>query len=124
MIIGRTSGDGCVDYVSKNDAIIDDVIMFDNSEGGRTIKIRVRENCIPELGDKHSSRHGQKVPSGSSIGRKIFLTQRESPDIIVNPHAIPSRMTIGHIRVFVWSLRVCKHTMWMRPFRAQNRSDS
>ena len=75
---------------------IDKVYRIDNDN----VKLRLRKMKIPELGDKASSRHGQKgvfgmvlpeydMPWASSDGVK--------PDIIVNPHAFPSRMTIGHI---------------------------
>jgi len=76
---------------------VEKVFMMVNNMGLRLVKIRVVQDRMPELGDKFSNRHGQKGTIGALLrGHDMPRTKNGLvPDMIMNPHAIPSRMTIA-----------------------------
>lgn len=84
-------------YRAPEPAYVDKVMLSTNEKDLPLIKVLLRQTRRPELGDKFSSRHGQKGVCGIIVRQEDlpFSDDGVCPDIIMNPHGFPSRMTVG-----------------------------
>jgi DNA-directed RNA polymerase II subunit RPB2 len=103
---GEKDSDGNTIYMDKSllvkrheGGIIDKVHYNKGNDDQNYVKIRLRKDKIPEIGDKFCSRFGQKGTVGMVLDAENmpFTKKGIVPDIIMNPHALPSRMTLGQI---------------------------
>ena len=87
-------------YKTTEETYVDKNYIGKNGDGYTFCKVRLRATCKPTIGDKFSSRHGQKGTIGNIIPEADMPYTKSGvrPDIIINPHAIPSRMTIGQLK--------------------------
>eukprot|EP00158_Paraphelidium_tribonemae_P008768 Partr_v1_DN28677_c2_g1_i2_m50475 putative dna-directed RNA polymerase len=86
-----------ITFKSLDPAVVDRVMLTMNNDNNLTIKVNILQTRRPELGDKFSSRHGQKGVCGMIVQQADmpFTDDGINPDIIMNPHGFPSRMTVG-----------------------------
>jgi DNA-directed RNA polymerase II subunit RPB2 len=98
---GQIRGYKDVPFLPKKGQLgfVDDVYVYENSQGLRCVKIRIAEHREPIIGDKFSVRHGPKGTCGTRMAEEDmpYTASGLRPDMILNPHAFPSRMALGQV---------------------------
>jgi DNA-directed RNA polymerase subunit B' len=84
---------------SGKEGHVDKILITESESGNKLVKAKIRSDMIPAHGDKFSSKHGQKGVVGEIVPEEDmpYTSQGIRPDLLLNPHSIPSRMTIGHL---------------------------
>ena len=105
---GYTFRDASTTHKNAESGRIDGVWQDKNSDGYPFVKVRVVSERIPQIGDKFSSRHGQKGTVGMLMDEQDmpFTGSGLRPDLIMNPHAVPSRMTIAQLMECIFG-KIC-----------------
>lgn len=106
---GSTPKDVSIVAGKFSGGVIDSRVILRDTNGLRKVRYRIAKLRSPELGDKFSSRAGQKGTNGMLVPEADMprTTNGIVPDLVVNPHAIPSRMTIGQLQEVIMGKLSC-----------------
>ena len=98
-LASNTRRESAVALSHGEQGIVDFVVITENEEGNKLVQVRLRDQRIPEIGDKFTSRHGQKGVIGLIVPQADmpFSASGITPDLLFSPHGIPSRMTMSHL---------------------------
>jgi len=98
-LASNTRRESSITMKHGEEGLVDFILLTENAEGNKLIQVRLRDLRIPEIGDKFTSRHGQKGVIGMIVPQADmpYTASGITPDLMFSPHGIPSRMTMSHL---------------------------
>ncbi len=95
----RAKKESSVSMKQEEKGTVESVLITEDDDGNKVVQVKTRDQRIPELGDKFATSHGQKGVLGLIADEEDipFTSNGIRPDVIFNPHGLPSRMTVGYL---------------------------
>ena len=95
----RTKKESSVSMKQEEKGTVESILITEDDDGNKIVQVKTRDLRIPEIGDKFATSHGQKGVIGIIADEEDipFTSKGIRPDVIFNPHGLPSRMTVGYL---------------------------
>ncbi len=123
----RLKKESSVTMRQEEKGTVDSVFITEDEEGNKIVQVKTRDCRIPELGDKFSAPSGQKGVIGAIVPEEDipFTSRGIRPDVIFNPHGLPSRMTVGYLLELLAGKVGCirGETVDGTPFSGESKAD-